>query len=119
MTVNMVDVRDVSSHKTITKEAIAAPLAKFDNVVEKKKLIDESRTMPVNVVNMSQKVKVKFNSEYEMAVVFTHKDPSLMLEDLKGVLTRSAFTSAMLLGRRKELTSFFFSCPLKQVIPYL
>ena len=64
----MVDVQKGVANETVVKEAITVPLAKSDGLVRKEKLNSESTTMPINVVNMSQKARAKFDSDYEMAV---------------------------------------------------
>lgn len=53
LTVNIVDVERGATYETITKKALTKLLAKFDNVIEKEKLNVESKTMPINTVNMS------------------------------------------------------------------
>ena len=68
LTVQMVDVEGGSAREIITKEIITESLAKSGNVVTKKKLKDKSRTMLVNMLNMSEKANAKFDSEYEIAI---------------------------------------------------
>ena len=90
LTVNMVGVQTGVANKTIVKEAITQPLAKSDNLAEKEKLNGESKIMPINMANMSQKVKVEFDSEYEMNV-FKNKQNSIYpqaREDLLDFLIR-------------------------------
>ena len=88
--VNMVDVQTRVANETTTKETIIEPLAKSDNLVRKEKLNGEPRTMPVNMVNMSQKVRTEFDSKYEM-IVFENEQKSVYPkagEDLLNFLIR-------------------------------
>ena len=73
----MIDVETGATHEIVIKEAIIEPLAKSSNMVGKEKLNGESRTMLVNIVNLSQKTRTKFDSKYEM-VVFENEH---MIED--------------------------------------
>ena len=83
--VHMVDVQTRVANETTTKEAITESLAKSNNLAGKEKLNGEPRTIPINMVNMSYRVKVEFDTKYEMAV-FENEQKSIYPQARKDLL---------------------------------